>query len=81
MAHKGHLPLEGWVATLEETVKSVDLCNHGVQDSLAVGGAVVEEEVEQSVVGEMPESADTGKSDTLNGPVTGQKCISCHLII
>lgn len=50
-------------------MESVEFCYHGVQYGLAVGGAVIEEEIQQGVVGEMPESTDAGKSDPLDGPV------------
>ena len=45
---------------MEEGVQSVDLGGDCVHYGLAVGWAVVEKQVKQSVVGEMSQLADAG---------------------
>lgn len=60
MAHHWNSPIEVGVSLFEEGVERVDLWGHGVHDGLAVGGAVIEKQVQQSVVGEMPQPTDAG---------------------
>lgn len=68
-----HGPGEPRVSLLEEVVETVDLGGHRVHDGLAVRGAVVEEEVQQGVVGEVAQPTDTGQSDPLNVPERGRE--------
>lgn len=60
MAHYWNRPVEFWVSLFKEGVQPVDLWGHRVHYGLAVGGAVIEKQVQQSVIGEMSQSADTG---------------------
>lgn len=66
MAHNWNCPAETRVSLFKEGMQSVDLWGHRVHYGLAVGGAVIEKQVQQSVVGEMSQPADTGKSDPLD---------------
>lgn len=68
VANYCNCPIEFWVSLFEEGVQPIDLCRHCVHDGLAVGGAVIEKQVEQSVIGEMSQPANTGKGDPLNVP-------------
>lgn len=68
MTHNRNCPVEFWVSLFEEGVQPVDLWGHCVYYGLAIGGAVIEKQVEQSVVGKMSQSADTGQSDPLDVP-------------
>lgn len=60
MAHYRNCPVELWVSLFKEGVQPVDLWGHGVHYGLAVGGAVIEKQVQQSVIGEMSQPADAG---------------------
>ena len=70
MSGHRHLSGETGVSLSEELMQPVDLGGHRVHDGLAVGGAVVEEQVQQGVVGEVPQSADAGEGDLLDVPDT-----------
>lgn len=59
------------MSLFKESVQPVDLGGDCVHDGLAVGGTVVEKQVQQSVVGEMSQSADAGQSDPLDVPAEG----------
>lgn len=61
-------PSEVGVPLLEQGAEAVHLHGDGVHDGLAVGGAVVEEHVQQRLVGEVPEPARAGQGDLLNPP-------------
>lgn len=60
MAYDWNGPIEVWVSLFKEGVELVDLWGHCVHYGLAVGGAVIEKQVQQSVVGEMSQPADAG---------------------
>ena len=60
MANNWNCPFKLWVSLIEEGVKPVDLWGDCVHYGLAVGWAVVEKQVKQSVVGEMSQLADAG---------------------
>lgn len=56
------------VSAHEERVESVHLHAHFIHDGLAVGGAVVEQDVQQRFVGEVPQATDARQSDFLYVP-------------
>lgn len=56
------------VAAHEERVEAVHLHAHFIHDGLAVGGAVVEQDVEQRFVGEVPQATDARQRDFLYVP-------------
>lgn len=58
----------------EDGVETVHLLSHRVHDGLTVGGAVVEEDVQQRLVGEVPETAGARQRDLLDPP-GGQKVL------
>lgn len=60
MAHYWNSPIELWVSLFKKGVKPIDLWGHCVHYGLAVGGTVIEKQVQQSVVGEMSQPADAG---------------------
>lgn len=68
MAGHRDSPSEVGVAAHEERVEAVHLHAHFVHDGLAVGGAVVEQDVEQRLVGEVPQATNARQSDFLNVP-------------
>ena len=52
----------------EQRVEPVDLQGHRVHDGLAVGGAVVEQHVQQRLVGEVTEATRARQRDLLDSP-------------
>lgn len=60
VAHYRNSPIEVRVPLPKEGVEHVDLWGHRVHYGLAVGGTVIEKQVQQSVVGEMSQPADAG---------------------
>lgn len=68
MTHYWNCPAEFWVSLFKEGMQPVDLWGHCVHYGLAVGGAVIEKQVQKSVIGEVSEPADAGKSDPLDVP-------------
>lgn len=73
VAHDWHCPDKLWVSLFKEGVQTIDLWGHRVHYGLAIGRAVVEEQVEQSIVGEMSEPANAGQSDSLDVPGNWQR--------
>lgn len=65
MPRDGHPALEVRVPLQEEPVQAVHLRGHRVHDGLAVGGAVVEEHVQDGVVDEVTQAVDAGQRDPL----------------
>lgn len=53
MAYYWNCPIELWVSLFKESVQPVDLWGHCVHYGLAVRGAVIEKQVQQSVICEM----------------------------
>ena len=68
VAHHRHGGAEVGVPLPEERVQPVDLRGHGVHDGLAVGGAVVEQHVQQRLVGEVTEATRARQRDLLDSP-------------
>lgn len=68
MSHNWNCPSELWVSLFKESMQSVDLWGNSVHYGLAVGGAVIEKQIQQSVVGEMSQPADAWQSDPLDVP-------------
>lgn len=68
MAYDWNGPIELWVPLFEESVQPVDLWSHSVHYGLTIGGAVIEKQVQQCVIGEVSEPADARQSDSLNVP-------------
>lgn len=68
MAYDWNGPIELWVSLFEESVQPVDLWGDSVHYGLAIGGAVIEKQVQQCVIGEVSEPADAWQSDSLNVP-------------
>lgn len=65
MPRDGHPAPEVRVPLQEEAVQAVHLRGHRVHDGLAVGGAVVEEHVQDGVVDEVTQAVDAGQRDPL----------------
>jgi len=61
----GDPPFEVRVPLHEELVETVHLGGHRVHDGLAIGGAVVEEDVQDGVVDEVAQAVDARQSDSL----------------
>ena len=57
----------------EQRVEPVDLQGHRVHDGLAVRGAVVEQHVQQGLVGEVTQAPRAGQRDLLDSPGRGKK--------
>lgn len=68
MAHNWNCPTKIWVSLVKEGVELVDLWGYCVYYGLTVGGAVIEKQIQQSVVGEMSQPVDTGEGDPLDVP-------------
>lgn len=66
--HHWNRPMKIWMSLLEEGMQPVDLRGYRVHYRLAVGGAVIEKQVQQCVIGEMSQPADAGQSDSLDVP-------------
>lgn len=77
MTSNGYTPFEIRVPLQKKCVDAVHFRGHGVHDRLAVGGAVVEENVQDRVVGEVPQPVDAGQGYPLQIPegeeATGQQ--------
>lgn len=61
-------PFEVGVAAHEKRVQAVHFHAHFIHDGLAVGGAVVEQDVEQRFIGEVPQATNARQSDFLYVP-------------
>ena len=53
MSNQWHSPNELWVALDKEAMEAIDLRGNGVCNGLAVGGAVVKEEVQHCAIAEL----------------------------
>lgn len=54
---------EVWVATHEKRVQSIHLHPHFFHNGLAVGGAVVEQNVKECFIGEVAQASNARQSD------------------
>lgn len=61
----GDPPFEERVPLQEELVQAVHFGRHRVHDGLAIGGAVVKENVQDGVVDEVTKAVDARQSDSL----------------
>lgn len=73
MPRNGDPPFEEWVPLQEELVQAVHFGCHRVHDGLAIGGAVVKENVQDGVVDEVTQAIDARQSDSLQVTVGGGK--------
>lgn len=64
----GDPSFEERVPLQEELVEAVHFGCHRVHDGLAIGGAVVEENVQDGVVDEVTQAIDAGQRDSLQVP-------------
>lgn len=69
----GDPPAEEGVPLQEELVQTVHFRGHRVHDGLAVGGAVIKENVQDGVVDEVTQAVDAGQSDSLQVAMGGEK--------
>lgn len=53
-------------------MQTVDLRGHCIYNSLAVRGAIVEEQVQHCVIAELTQAADAGQCDSLNVSIVDQ---------
>lgn len=72
MTHNWNCPIELWVSLFKQSVQPIDLWCYCVHYGLAIGGAVVEKQVQQCVIGEMSQPADAWQSDSLDVPGNGE---------
>lgn len=73
MTRDGDPPFEVGVPLQEELVEAVHFRRHRVHDGLAIGGAVVEENVQDGVVDEVTQAIDAWQSDSLQVPAGAKK--------
>lgn len=73
MTRNGNPSFKVRVPLQEEQVEAVHFRGHRVQDGLAIGGAVVEESIQDGVVDEVTQAADAGQSDSLQVPAGAKK--------
>lgn len=66
MTHDWNCPIELWVSLFKQSMQPVYFWRHCVHYGLAIGGAVVEKQVQQCVIGEMSQPADAWQSDSLD---------------
>lgn len=69
----GDAPLKEGVPLQEELVQAVHLRGHRVNDGLAIGGAVVEENIQDGVVDEVTQAVDARQSDSLQVTAGGKE--------
>lgn len=69
----GDPPSEERVPLQEQLVQAVHLGRHRVHDGLAIGGAVVEENVQDGVVDEVTQAVDAGQGDPLQVPAGDER--------
>ena len=65
MTSNGDPAFEVWVPTHEECIKTVYLQPHFLHNHLTVGGAVVEEDIQNRVVCKVPEAVNARKGYSL----------------
>lgn len=61
-------PFEVWVATHEKCVQTVHFHPYFIHNRLTVGGAVVKQDVEECLIGEVAQPPNARQSDFLNVP-------------
>lgn len=62
-----------WVPRHEQSIKFVNLLGDGVHDGLTVGGTIVEEDVQQSLIGKVTQTSSAGQGDLLYPPANERK--------
>lgn len=65
MTSNGYTPFEIRVPLQKKCVYSVHFRSNCVHNSLTVGGAIVEEDIQNCVIGEVPEAVNAGQGYSL----------------